>query len=345
MEKIKSKNAKKRRSRRRPFEQLNQEKRDRMEILLKRGELQKDIAFVLKVDPSTISREKNKRKRKNGCYDADTAQRKARVKRANASYKGKKVEQNKDAKKHIITELKAGRSPDEISGRMKEEKKPFYVGKDAIYAWLRSPYGQKYCKYLCTKRYRKKTQKRTAKRQMIPNRTPLSARPEEGIHTEGDLFVSPMRLHTTVSGAIVVIPISKLIAGTIIPNRKPDTMTKAVKEILSSLSVDDMTLDNGIENKKHDEWGLPTYFADPHAPWQKPHVECSIGLLRKWFLPKGTDLRNVSKKDLKGYFHILNGKYRKSLGYKSAYEVSLEYDILKEIPEIDASYLLERNCI
>lgn len=34
-----------------------------MEILLKRGELQKDIAVVLKVDPSTISGEKNKRKK------------------------------------------------------------------------------------------------------------------------------------------------------------------------------------------------------------------------------------------------------------------------------------------
>lgn len=331
-----SKNDKKRKKRK-PFKHLNQGNRDRMEIHLKDGELQKDIAIVLKVNPSTISRER-KRKRKNGYYDAETAEGKARVKRSNASYKGKKVEKDKEAKKYIIEGLKAKRSPDEISGRMKQEKQPFYVGKDAIYAWLRSAYGQAYCKYLCTKRYRKKTQKKAPKRQMIPNRQPLSARPKKGVHAEGDLFVSPTSAGTSVSGAFVVVPDSKLFAGTIIQNRKPDTMTIAVQKILSPLSVDDMTLDNGIENKKHEEWGLPTYFADPYSPWQKPHVECGIGLVRRWFVPKGTDLRELPEEKFQEQLHILNGKYRKSLGYKSAYEVSLERGIIKEIPKIVLKY-------
>lgn len=326
-----------RRAKRKPFPHLKQEKRDRMEILLADGELQKDIALVLKVNPSTISRER-KRKRKNGYYDAETAQRKARVKRSNASYKGKKVEKDRDAKKYIIEGLKARRSPDEISGRMRQEKQLFYIGKDAIYEWLRSSYGQAYCKYLCTKRYKKKTQKKLPKRQMIPNRQPLSTRPVEGVHAEGDLFVSPTNAGTSVSGAFVVVPDSKLFAGTIIQNRKPDTMTIAIRSILSPLSVDDMTLDNGIENKKHEEWGIPTYFADPHAPWQKPHVECGIGLVRRWFVPKGTDLRELPEEKFQEQLHILNGKYRKSLGYKSAYEVSLERGIIKEIPKIVAKY-------
>jgi IS30 family transposase len=344
MEKRKPKKAKKRRANRKPFKHFDQSKRDRMEGLLRAGEMQKDVAVVLKIDPSSISRER-KRKRKNGHYDADTAQKKANVKRSRASYRGKKVEKNREMKKYIIEELKAKRSPDEISGRMREEKMPFYAGKDAIYEWLRSPYGQAYCKYLCTKRCRKKKQKKKTKREMIPNRAPLSKRPTEGVHAEGDLFVSPAKLHTSVSGAIIVVAVSKLIAGQIIPNRKPDTMTEAVKSILSPLSVDDMTLDNGIENKKHEEWGLPTYFADPHSPWQKPHVEGNIGLLRKWFLPKGTDLRTVSNEKLQEYFYVLNGKYRKSLGYRSAYEISLEHGIIKEIPKIKIGNLLEKNCI
>jgi IS30 family transposase len=345
MEKRKPKKPKKRLTKREPFKHFDQNKRDRMETLLNAGEFQKDIAFVLKVHPSSVSRERNGRKRQNGYYDADTAEHKAQVKRSNASYKGKKVESNKESKIYIIEELKAKRSPDEISGRMKLEGKSFYVGKDAIYEWLRSPYGQKYCKYLCTKRYRKKKQKKNKKREMIPNRVSLSERPTDGVHAEGDLFVSPTNAGTTVSGAFVVVPVSKLFAGTIIPNRKPDTMTKAVKSILSPLSVDDMTLDNGIENKKHEDWGLPVYFADPHAPWQKPHVEGGIGLLRKWFIKKGTDLREVSEEEFQMQLHILNGKYRKSLGYRSAYEVSIERGIIKEIPRIDVKKLLEKNCI
>lgn len=319
------------------FKHFDQNDRDRMEILLAKGVFQKDIATVLKVNPSTISRER-KRKRKNGYYDAKRAEQKAQVKRSNASYKGKKVEQNQVAKEYIIERLKDRRSPDEISGRMRKEEQQFYIGKDAIYEWLRSKYGQAHCKYLCTKRYKKKKQKKGPKREMIPNRQSLSTRPKEGTHAEGDLFVSPTRAGTTVSGVFVVVPASKLFAGIIIPNRKPDTMTVAIKKVLLPLSVTDITLDNGIENKKHEDWGLPTFFADPYSPWQKPNAECGIGLLRKWFVVKSTDLSKLPNEQYQEQLHILNGKYRKSLGYKSAYEVSLECGIIKEIPKIVLKY-------
>ncbi|MCI0533298.1 IS30 family transposase [bacterium] len=321
-----------------PFIHLDQSKRDRMEILLREKERQKNIAGVLKVDPSTISRERNNRKRKNGYYDADTAQAKADAKRSRASYRGKKVEKNEKLKEYIIENLKARRSPDEISGRMKQEKKPFYAGKDAIYDWLRSAYGQRYCRYLCTKRYRKRKQKKKTKREMIPNRISLKQRPKRGEHAEGDLFVSPSKLGTPASGALVVVPSAKFLAGEMIPNRKPHTMTEAMRDILAPLSVDDMTLDNGIENKGHEVWGISAYFADPHAPWQKPHVENNIGLVRRWFIPKGTDLRNISNEMYQEILHILNGKWRKSLGYRSAYEVALERGIIQEIPKIAKKY-------
>jgi transposase, IS30 family len=327
----------KKRRKRKSFTHLDQKKRDRKEALLSTGEKQKNIARVLKVDPGTISREK-KRKRKNGYYDADTAEAKARAKRSRASYRGRKVEKNQEMKKYIIAQLKQKRSPDEISGRMKKDELPFFAGKDAIYDWLRSSYGQQYCKHLCSKRYRRKKQKKVAKREMIPNRKPLSDRPREGVHAEGDLFVSPTRLGTSVSGVMVVVPSVKLLAGKIISDRKPNTMTNAVKHILLPLSVDDMTLDNGIENKKHEEWGIPAYFADPHAPWQKPHVENNIGLLRKWFFPKGTDLRKVPNEVFQLHLHTLNHKYRKSLSYRSAYEAALERGIIKEIPKIRVDY-------
>jgi IS30 family transposase len=308
-----------------------------MEALSNAGEKQKTIASVLKVDPSTVSREK-KRKLKNEYYDALTAQMKANVKRGRASYRGKKVEKNTKMKEHIIEELKQKRSPDEISGRMKKEKMSFYAGKDAIYDWLRSIWGQRYCKYLCTKRYRRRKQKKKTKREMIPNRISLKQRPERGEHAEGDLFVSPTRYGTSASGALVVVPSAQFLAGEMVTDRKPCTMTEAVQGILSPLSIGDMTLDNGIENKKHEEWGIPTYFADPHAPWQKPHVENNIGLVRKWFIPKGTDLRNISNEMFQEILHILNGKYRKSLGYRSAYEVAMSRGIIQELPKIKRKY-------
>jgi len=68
---------KKRRKRRRSFRHLNQFDRDRIEALLKARYKQEEIAEILCVDAGTISREIQKRKRKNGYYEALTAQHKA----------------------------------------------------------------------------------------------------------------------------------------------------------------------------------------------------------------------------------------------------------------------------
>ena len=167
---------------------------------------------------------------------------------------------------------------------------------------------------------------------MIPDRIPLGKRPKRGIHAEGDLFVSPTKTGSQNSGAIICVPDSKLLAGTMIENKKPASMKQAVKDIVSNLDIDDLTFDNGIENKEHKQFGLPVYFCDPHHPWQKPHVENGIGLIRRWFIPKKTDLKKIPEQRFQRYLCILNGKYRKSLGYKSAYEVSLERGIIQKIP-------------
>lgn len=308
---------------------LNQFTRDRLQALLDAGETQKEIATILKVDKSTVSREVAKRKRRDGHYDAEAAGLKASVKRSNSKYQGMKIEQNPTLKKRIITELKALRSPDEIAGRLRKEKAALRVDKDAIYKWLYSPFGQQYCKYLCTKRYHPRTQKKTTERVMIPNRVNVSERPTEGVHAEGDTFVSPKRAKTTHAVALVVA--EKFFVMRKLESLKPVLMQGAVEAISKELQFDTLTMDNGIENRSHKEFGVPTYFCDAHSPWQKPRVENTIGLVRRWFLPKGTDLSDVEQEDLDLYAHILNGKYRKSLGYRSAHELKKERSILENI--------------
>ena len=201
------------------FRHLKQNDRDRMEILLSQGMLQKDIAKVLKTDPSTISREKKRRKKRNGKYESKAAQQKAYVKRKNSEYQGMRVESNPGLKTYIISQLKEKRSPDEISGRMKLERKPFYAGKDAIYRWLYSVWGQKYSKYLCTKRYKKRKQKKKSKREMIPNRLSIDQRPKGATnktrykHFEVDTAVAPRRANNNQAIAIATERKSKLDPG------------------------------------------------------------------------------------------------------------------------------------
>ena len=74
----------------RSFRQLTTHDRDRMEGLFGRGHNQSEIAKILKVDKSTISRE-TQRKKKNGKYDALVANLKAMVKRSNSKHQGMKI--------------------------------------------------------------------------------------------------------------------------------------------------------------------------------------------------------------------------------------------------------------
>src|ERR1039458_9276492 len=146
---------------------------------------------------------------------------------------------------------------------------------------------------------------------MIPNRVSIHDKPKtkDLLELEGDTFVSGKRAETTASAFLGSVGKIHLLVGTKVPNLKCATMVEAVNRTTKEIDPDFMILDNGIENKHHEEFNMDAYFCDPHSPWQKPRVECDIGLIRRWFIPKGTDLRNVSEDELQKYLHILNGKY------------------------------------
>lgn len=313
------------------YQHLNQSDRDRIEAMRRQGIRQGEVAKILDVNKSTISREVRRHRQLDGVYRASSAEHKARVKRGNSKYQGMKIEKNHDLKKIIIQELMKKRSPDEIAGRMKREKIPTRIGKDAIYKWLYSVYGERHTKLLCTKRRKQKTQKKKNQREMIPNRIGLKWRPKRGRHAEGDTFVSPRRSGSLAAIAIVGLKKEKYLEARKMPNMKNESMKQAVWEIQTEISFDTLTLDNGIENREHESFGIDTYFCDAHAPWQKPFIEGAIGLVRRWEIPKGTDLNDVSEERLEKCIKFLNNKYRKSLGYRSAREVAQESSILKNI--------------
>lgn len=267
-------------------------------------------------------------------YNTDKAEKDVEEKRKRSKQVGMKIESSNELKKYIIKELKKIRSPDEISGRMKLEKKSFRIGTKAIYTWLYSEYGKQYCRYLCTKRTHRKGQNTLVKKSLIPDRVSIEYRPNSPylLHAEGYLFVSPTSSHSTSCGLLVVAKEAKLLLGRILPNKRRLEIVSAMQTITKELKPDTYTFDNGIENVHHKEFGVPSYFCDKGSPWQKPDVGGNIGLVRRWFLPKGTNLSLVPNEIFQVQLSILNHKYRKSLGYKSAYEYAKESGIIKKVP-------------
>lgn len=311
------------------FVHLDFQARDRIEALWRRGYEQTEIAEVLGVHKSTISREIWKRKKQDGTYSATIAEHKALVKREDSKYQGMKIEQNQPLRKHIVSELKQFQSPECIAGNMREKKMIPRVSSDAIYRWLRSSFGQRYCKYLCTKRYRKKPRSEAPQRYIIPNMVSIhSIGADPGWITEGDTFLSPKKVSRT-SAVVVVWRETKLLKGDLVKSLRPIHTTKVMKKIHSENKSDLMILDQGGENREHEKFGVLSVFCDRASPRQKPLIENSIGQLRRWFWPKGTDLSRISREEFQEKLEIMNNKYKKSLHYRSANEVSREYGILK----------------
>lgn len=327
------------------YRHLNQADRDRLQALRDAGTKQKEIAVVLGIDPSTVSREiaRNRRKyrkrknikNKNARYEAGVADHKAYVRRKYAKYQGQKINEDGDLRKYIVQKLRLRWNPNEISGRMRRDHEPFYASKTAIYEWLRTVYGQRWCRYLYSRRYYAKRRKgKASKKPMIPNRVGIEDRPLGATnracygHYEADTMVSGRKTGSKVVLAVVCERKARYIDARKITSLSPGRFTVGVNEMLADKDADTISLDNGIENRDHETINVPAYFCRPYHSWEKGSVENAIKMIRR-FMPKGVDLASYSDDDVRWVIGILNGKPRRSLGYATPYEVMIENNLFK----------------
>jgi IS30 family transposase len=326
---------------------LSSAERSEIQILKNKGYSLRKIADVLGRSPNTISRE-IKVNSVAGEYVASKAKAKSRVSRRSRRYQWQKIEQNNELRSFIIDKLSPPNhwSPHEISGFLKRNPSlGFCVSSKQIYAWLYSSRGQRYCTYLYSQRYRpKKRRKNKTQRVMIPERTGIEQRPlaaldrcESG-HAEYDSVVSSKRSGSTAALAVLQERTTRLVRAKLVPSLKPGHYAETIVELANNLQLRSLTTDNGIENKKHtlttQKTGIPVFFTDPYASWQKGGVEHANKMLRRYF-PKGTNFSTVTQAEIDAALWTINNKPRQCLGFKSAVQCAVEKGLL-----LDPSVLL-----
>lgn len=309
---------------------LSRAERLEIAILLGRGYSSREIALALGRGKSTINYEVAQNQVR-GHYDPRKAQEKARLRKRMRRLAWSKLEQFPALKRLVIAKLEQHWNPDEIAGWLKRQGGQF-VSKTAIYDWLRTSRGVRYCRHLYFKRQRVKKRRPKAKRVMIPNRVPVERRFKGATnrtrygHCEVDTMVSkkgtPGGLKTAVERK------SRLALAGKVLSMKPSEHTVVLDQLFVPIKVKSTTFDNGPENREHEELKLPTFFCDPYSSWQKGAIENINKMLRRYF-PKGTDFNLVSQTEIDQALDLINNKPRKILGYRSALEVARNAGIIK----------------
>jgi transposase, IS30 family len=170
-----------------------------------------------------------------------------------------------------------------------------------------------------------------ARRNEIPNLRPISQRPAEVSdrgcpgHWEGDLIIGRGQrsaIATLVERTSRYLVLVHLPDGHKAP-RIRDALIRSLAAVPAQLRKT-LTWDRGRELFWHEQitaaTGTSIFFADAHAPWQRPSNENTNGLLRQYF-PKHTDLSVHSAVALQHVADELNNRPRIVLDDRTPDEV------------------------
>ena len=299
--------------------------------MMKQGLPVTKIAKNLRRDRSTIILElkRNTVDKKVG-YLPDEAHRLAQERKAKH---GLKINRHPELKEKIIERLKDGWSPEIIAGKMKLQPSLFRICHESIYQFVYTKEGLALglFKYLLKARPRRGLIFGRTPRSAIPERISIHDRPdhiatrEEFGHLEGDLTFC--KANQSMNIGVIVERKTRFVQLLLNKSKHSKVVIKGMFNKLAQLPAvarQSVTFDNGLEFTRHTLlkcfMGMDTYFCDKHSPWQKGQVEQMNVMLHR-YLPKNSDLKEVSYEHIELIQNKLNNRPRKCLGYKTPAEV------------------------
>lgn len=297
-----------------------------------------DIAEILGRSTSTISREIRAGSCNKYTYRAkkgqDRSERNSRKRKAGKYM----LDQHDELRGYVYEKLRLKWSPIQIAELLKKyypTDNTMRISAETIYTYLYIlPRGTLKKELLaCLRQNRKHRHKQrrgvTAKRD-IEDMLSIEERPEEVAdrtipgHWEGDLIVG--KNNRSALGTLVERTTRTTLLIPVKSKNGEDVaraFAKEVKKLPEQMKLT-MTYDQGREMAQHKLFtkitGVKVYFAHPRSPWERGTNENTNGLVRQYF-PKGTDFTKVSRREVKRAQDQLNGRPRKTLEFKTPYEV------------------------
>jgi transposase, IS30 family len=281
-------------------------------------------------DRRTVDREIERNLTSHGYQPRKARQRYWRLHRK-AQYKKVDAKMLAYIKKRLLKE----HSPEQISNSM-EKDFGSKISTRRIYdlVWENKKYGGELYKKLRIKNGKKRRKKRgsNAYRQQIPHRVDIDERPEIA-NTRGrfgDWEADLVLGKKSTGGALVTLleRKSRLLLIGHVRRKTTKEVNAEIKRLLRPYRhvVETITYDNGAEFKKHFKINkylkCESYFAKPYHAWERGANENANGLIRQ-YIPKGADMQQVTRRELRFIMGRINNRPRKVLDYTTANEVWL----------------------
>lgn len=305
--------------------QLTIEERESISRMQASGCSPPRIAKALGRHRGTINRELA-RNSSCGCYRAVKAQQLAQARRRERPLTRRM--DDPQTRERVIRLLVQYWSPEQIAGRAAMQCGQALLSHQTLYTWIKQDENRGHWESFL--RHRGRNRPADDRRGQIRKQVRIQDRPaivdkrQRRGDWEGDTVVGSKR-----SGCVVTLVDRKtgyLLAGKTI-DRTAERVGSKMIQLFSPLDQScrhTLTLDNGKEFSQHnrvtEKLQLPIYFARPYCSFERGTNENTNGLLRQ-FIPKKTDLREVSHQQLSRYADMMNDRPRKRLGYKTPREL------------------------
>lgn len=308
----------------RTYTQLTQVQRYQIYALLKAGQNQTEIAQLIKVHKSTISRELRRNRGLKG-YRPKQAHQFALNRRRKAWFRI-------EASTWIVIEslIRQEWSPEQVSDWLKANY-GLQISHEWIYRYIlmdKSSGGDLHRHLRCQKKRRKRYGSYD-RRGKLKNRVSIDERPaivdtrQRLGDWEVDTIIGKGHCHAIVS---LTERKSRLALLKKVERKTAQAVADAVIELLKPLSVKahTITADNGKEFGDHEriarDLRTDVYFAHPYSSWERATNENMNGLVRQYF-PKKRSFSTITETEIEFVMQRLNNRPRKCLGFKSPNQV------------------------